>query len=82
LGLPVFATPNVENSVLQGRSRQTRFLLGRISQAGLGKLDFREGGFNKPRFRTARFGKAGFKKPDLANPIFATPDLEYAVSQG
>jgi hypothetical protein len=82
LGHSVFATPDLENSVLQGRTRQTRFLLSQISQAELGKLNFRQGGFNKPGFCKAGFRKPGFKKPDLANPIFATPDLEYAVSQG
>jgi hypothetical protein len=82
VGQAIFATRDVENSVLGGRSGQTRFLLSRISQAGWGKLDFREGGFNKPGFRKAGFGKLGLKKPDLANPILATGDLEYAVSQG
>jgi hypothetical protein len=82
VGQPIFAMRDVENSVLGGQIGQTWFLLSQISQAGWGKLDFREGGFNKPGFRKGGFGKLGLKKPDLANPILATGDLEYVVSQG
>jgi len=81
-GHPVFATWDLEKSVLQGRIWQTRFLLSQISQTGLGKPDFDEGGFIKPGFHKAEFHKPGFNKPDLANPIIATANLEYAVSQG